>query len=866
VPPFTPEELSKIYDDYHATQAQVPVVASTPKYTVEQLSQIYDQFQADNPKPVRGTAGEVAAGGTLNLLSYPTFGFGDEIVAGGSALIDALQGNDFGPAYDQRLNTARDLRTKFRNEVKEMSPTLSIAQDVGGAFLNPLNAMFSLAKAPTAVGRIAKNAAVGAGMSSATAFGEGEGGAKNRLVDALQAGATGGILSGGISGVGEGLSRAAKSIAARFPDWAETEYFTAMGAGKGDLTKSARQDGFTKGPNGELETQLRTALRAVKDGGLLEDSWSPAAVLEKSGNRTVALAKEVQGLIKQTDEARGGIKVYPKFNNAENYIAKQAVATDRPTLRKELDRWRKAIKEEGDGSLEFLQRQKIELGTRTYAGGQKTAEDFEKALTADLRQTIENVSEAALGKNGRTIANVNRELSNFKKTEDVLANQAARSENRSIGDVASTLYKTTGGVMSGLIGGSLIGIGGGPGALLSGLALYSRTPQGRFIVAKALEKTASLASNATSPKGLEKLTPIETAVSRLLPAQRALLIQKMNEPSDSRSNSKGVQGRPIGNSRQKAIVSDPIDQTFEIDRYERTPQPIRKTGLGISSSGENGPLNTLQNSQNFPAVENLSRTLGTDILLLSREAPLPRLEALRKSLQDEGRIGVPEQSYTSKRTPTSPEDSQRSRSQLASVNLSQPNAPRSRSQSQETLSTTARKGSPTLQRDALYSSSPASAPENSRLRSNYNPTSTPKITRENKELFQRVATEAIGKLPPLVQAMVQVESNGKIDAVSKAGAKGLMQLMPENVKKFKVADPFHPLENIRGGMALMREELGRFGDVKLALAAYNAGSPRVQEAIKRARSDKFVDVYQYLPAETQAYVARVLTKLNELEA
>lgn len=113
--------------------------------------------------------------------------------------------------------------------------------------------------------------------------------------------------------------------------------------------------------------------------------------------------------------------------------------------------------------------------------------------------------------------------------------------------------------------------------------------------------------------------------------------------------------------------------------------------------------------------------------------------------------------------------------------------------------------------------------------------------------------------PKLIEAVIQTESAGDPKAVSPAGAKGLMQLMPAMAKAFGVVDPFDPEENVRGGTELLKEELKRFGgDVRLALAAYNAGSPAVMKAINRAESADFEVIKQYLPKETQNYVPKVM--------
>ncbi|MCX5905889.1 MAG: lytic transglycosylase domain-containing protein [Deltaproteobacteria bacterium] len=83
--------------------------------------------------------------------------------------------------------------------------------------------------------------------------------------------------------------------------------------------------------------------------------------------------------------------------------------------------------------------------------------------------------------------------------------------------------------------------------------------------------------------------------------------------------------------------------------------------------------------------------------------------------------------------------------------------------------------------------------------------------------------------PKLVQAIIQVESQGNPKAISPAGALGLMQLMPEVIKACEVADPFDPLANILAGVRHLNYLLLEFsGNLSLALAAYNAGPGTVR--------------------------------------
>ncbi|MCV6593593.1 MAG: lytic transglycosylase domain-containing protein [Silicimonas sp.] len=102
--------------------------------------------------------------------------------------------------------------------------------------------------------------------------------------------------------------------------------------------------------------------------------------------------------------------------------------------------------------------------------------------------------------------------------------------------------------------------------------------------------------------------------------------------------------------------------------------------------------------------------------------------------------------------------------------------------------------------------------------------------------------------PALVLAVISVESAGQVEAVSPAGAAGLMQLMPATAERFGVTDRNDPGQNIKGGVTYLDWLLGEFGgDPVLALAGYNAGEGAVAE-------------HQGVPPyrETRAYVPKVL--------
>ena len=109
------------------------------------------------------------------------------------------------------------------------------------------------------------------------------------------------------------------------------------------------------------------------------------------------------------------------------------------------------------------------------------------------------------------------------------------------------------------------------------------------------------------------------------------------------------------------------------------------------------------------------------------------------------------------------------------------------------------------------------------------------------------AARAHGLDPKLLHALVITESAYRADARSPVGAGGLTQLMPGTARELGVTDRFDPIENLRGGADYLARQILRFGNLRLALAAYNSGPGRV------ARLGRIPDI-----AETQSYVATVV--------
>ena len=129
--------------------------------------------------------------------------------------------------------------------------------------------------------------------------------------------------------------------------------------------------------------------------------------------------------------------------------------------------------------------------------------------------------------------------------------------------------------------------------------------------------------------------------------------------------------------------------------------------------------------------------------------------------------------------------------------------------------------------------------------------------------YDQAIADAAGRSgvdPKLVKSVMLVESNFNPRAVSRKGARGLMQLMPETAKRFGVADRFDPPENLRGGVEYLALLLRQFsGDVTLALAAYNAGENAVE---RHAGVPPFAETREYVRRALVAYRGAAGPKLG----
>ena len=147
-----------------------------------------------------------------------------------------------------------------------------------------------------------------------------------------------------------------------------------------------------------------------------------------------------------------------------------------------------------------------------------------------------------------------------------------------------------------------------------------------------------------------------------------------------------------------------------------------------------------------------------------------------------------------------------------------------------------------------FTNTPTSSIQEYRLYLKEKPQITQRYSTKKYDALISDASERYGVSFPLLKAIIKAESDFDPHAVSKKGATGLMQIMPENFKPLGIRDPFDPWQNINAGARYFKQMYDRFkGKLALSLAAYNAGPTAV-------------DHYKTIPPyeETEEYVRRVL--------
>lgn len=775
------------------------------------------------------------------VLDVLTLGLGDEIVAGGSAAIDTLRNDTpYGQNYDARLSQVRDLESRY-NEQGPAQKIASYGTQIATAIKNPLQLTGRGAQATGILGKTLAGAKEGAAQGAAYGFAEGEGGAENRIKEGAVSGGIGGTI-GAVFGLGGGLLG---KVAKELPEQAERLEEFSIGIRPSDYARSLKNTGarFKDGSLDEIEIGIKKAARNVINRGTFKASASPKEAATANLKVSTKLSKEVNQLINQADTALNGKSPKLSFEKTLNYINRQP-ADDIARLKQDVSNYIGALKKEGKTSIKDLQQQKVSIYGKTYGLDDKSREVLDKYIAADLKDIIENSVPTGMKSK---VAELNTKLGEHIPVQAKIDRLFATEEGTNLIQKGFQKARTSGGVAApailGATTGSYLGpVGAAAGGLVSGALAYGMSPKG----------AGQLAGGARS------ITPfIENRAAGILGASTSSLPGLLGAASVAKpSYSTAIEGQQL--QQEQPIVEAPANQQYGIsqapklqDRIDTNTQltPISYSEPQAFDSQHHGRADSYQVAG---ASKPQSSFASPDFSAGQQPSYM---------LNDASRVSYP-QSSVSQPTPS------RTHQYLGDIGRSENHAQYSRSPSQRSGQSDEvrdliqqipdRSFQTSYPLDGTGKDSNQLAQTATDRQRNSQPTPIVKLAKSrNTSISQFVA-----KQPRILQALIDVESEGDHQATSKAGAQGLAQLMPAIQKHFGVTDPFDPEQNVEGARKLLSEELKRFNNTHMALAAYNAGSPAVRKAIKKAGTMRWPVVAPYLPKETRSYVMKVLNRLN----
>jgi hypothetical protein len=887
---FTEEELGALYDAYQAKQgAATPTAGSTDArigsdgilelttgspFPEEAANTVYDRAVADQ----MGTpAQRTFAGGITNLVDALSYGFGSEAISGINAGIDKIAPwipKEQERSYDDYLNLTRSVRDEYRKNYFYDA----VAADIVGGIASPGVGFKAINKAKNLKDLLKASTKAGVINSSITGFGEGEGGFIERAKSAGKSGAMAIALSPLITTAGYGLSRGLRPLTQAGQERAAQEAVSeATGeVGIENLSKYTPSEygqktlaEVTQSPGAaNLEMQMRTEMGDAGGNTLL------ASLADRQANRQSALQVLAPSAFKGvTPEMRG---------NTIQKIASNIAQKVENTTRKVWEKVGKTGQRLGinglpDATLGVADNLKTPLGYSSDAnkviGALFDGEGVAKnSLTIKEWQAIRS----AAGEVGTAAAEKgrNREAAvMFKLIEDLdeAANAVAKGASPQANKIpllrkaiaATRNQKTTYGVRAPK---DILQKGDAGFRLRESLVPQKiiNTPEGAKSFMKAFGKNKKLveeARGALLDNMASKSPDTWVGYFNKNKAQFRYIfgddyIKVKNILSDLASE------KSVGKLRQMGTGTGSITgQTATAQKYleEKTTGLFSRGAqlLGTitggyldGGTGATGAIAGAIVGEGARALEKRGQQEIKKLIVKALQSPEFTKELLSK----------PSKGWLDRLTPYLQTYANReSGRQFSSDSLESAKNELEGYTKQQSL---ARKFSE-IENIRQQDKSPQVSKQeiNNQIIDPFLKPEPKTATSQKVSYTPKKIKEITKDLPKVVKAIIQVESGYKNGLTSEKGAQGLMQLMPANQKKFGVKDPFDPEQNIIGGIKLLAEEMDRFKDNKLlAIAAYNAGSPRVLKAVEKAGSRSWARVRPHLPRETQEYVSKVLAE------
>lgn len=455
---------------------------------------------------------QAIAGPLSKTLQGMTFGFGDEIAAGGNSVLDFLSGNP--TTYDQRLADARGVQANF----EEASPLVAGGMEIAGALKLPgvglasmLGKSLPVAKTlPQALGRTgaltAALAGEGALLSSTYGFGAGQGGLSSRIANAKDAAITGGAVSGVLGAPIAGLGEISALYSDEISKIGKTLLRRSVGARGSDYAKTAKELNYWDIDEGQVQSATKQALDKLEEAGIFGKTREPEKMLANVLTQERKLATDVDSFIREADKA--GVKAAPTFDNALTYLAEGKMPADQvEKYLINIENLSDSIKKQGGNKPLYVQQQKIAAGSK-FDPQDGAANGFWRAVYQDLQNAVEEVAP--------DVGPLNSQLRDIKITKPILQRSLGGEESKNWADAIFQRLRTSGAkTIAGpaVAATAMFGFGaGGPAALAAGALGHFATPAGQQQLGNTLKK---LATNSGKPlSSFESRIPALSALSQ----------------------------------------------------------------------------------------------------------------------------------------------------------------------------------------------------------------------------------------------------------------------------------------------------------------------------------------------------------------
>ena len=499
--------------------------------------------------------------------------FGDEIVAGGTSLMDALfRKANLSDAYDARLNEVRNYQDAF-----SALPGGSVAApivDIAGAIALPFKS-----KVPTLTGtaKAIQAAKEGAALSSLYGFAGGEG-TGNRIEDAATSGAFGALFSPIATKTVDALGGLFSSIGSKFSR-------KSIGASYGDYLKTADELQSIATPEGEAVTKTKQVLDDLIGSDAFGSSRNPAKLVDVANKAQSSLSEKIGGVIQKYEKANPA-PVHPTFENAIDYLQSGKVPADQ--IERYLNRLStldEVMSREGKGSLSFLQQQKVAIG-KSYDPKDGVLNGFNRAIYQDLQKTIEKAVPE--------VAPLNAELAKWKTVEPILKRSLARSEATDPIGKGVALWRTSGGFGVPILAAN--SVGGPLAALPVAAASLLTTAKGQQVAGSALNGVAGMFESLP----VTRLAP-EIASSSLKSQKNASQKIPASSESPQSTENPSIDSKRVESAVRLLMKEDP---TAQRSKQETMSVDSRSSSNSTTNSSGNLPMG-LFSKKPVKAVESL---------------------------------------------------------------------------------------------------------------------------------------------------------------------------------------------------------------------------------------------------------------------